>query len=849
MNNSLKFPWESTVRPLIISVAILCVIAPLVLYLLFSLAEQKISMGAEAEILTNTITDEINKNPEYWHYEDLRFSSILRHRLHDRNYQEHRELFDSHSTLVAENNNFLPQPLLSIEARVFEAGVPVGFLKITRSIRSILKTSVLVLLASSLCGVLVYYVLHVYPLKVLRSAFAALHKEKEQATITLRSIADAVITTDTSLKILSLNPAAALLTGVPTSELLGKPFREHFQIVPQQKRERVENLLEDCLQSGANPCRLRSEAVLICQDDGREFQIEITVSQLHDEQAMLVGLVIVFHDVTASHALENQLKEKVRKLAVIVKYAGAGIAFIRKGIVQEVNSLASEIIGIPSEALIGKQAASIFTANLRYAEPIDHIYEQLSKGEIIDIEHQLVRSDKKRIWLRLIGQGVDPDRIDERGTVWIIQDISKMKEHQEYLNLAKLRAEEANRFKSEFLAHVNHELRNPLGGIVGMVRLVLDTELSSVQRKYMSIVENAGENLLFLINNLLDLSKIEAGVMELEEKPFRIGSIYDYVHNLVALRIKEKGLSLTLSISEDVPLELIGDELRLGQILLNLVGNAVKFTTTGGINVLCEKISQTESTVQLRFYVTDTGCGIDEQARKSIFVAFVQASSSVARTHGGSGLGLSICKKLTELMNGDIAVESELGKGSTFSFTCSFRYKNQPDIEQLAGDQQVPDRNEKLNHNEELHQQGRRILLVEDIPFNQTIAKLILEREGHCVQLAANGREALAALTESTFDAIFMDVQMPVMDGLTATRLIRRCETEKNPLAREDNDLMKAVSSMMYSSHLPIIGMTGNSAEDGKLGCFAAGMDNYIFKPYEREEMLHVLNEVCKDMK
>lgn len=845
MNSNMKFPWESTVRPLIVFVAILCTIAPLALYLLFSLAEQKINMKAEAEIFAHTITDEINKNPEYWQYEDMRFSTILRHRLHDKNCQEHRELFDSHSNLVAENNNVLPRPVISTKVSVFEAGTPVGILKITRSLRLILKTSVLVGLASSFCGALVYWILHIFPLKALKTAFAALHREKEQATVTLRAIADAVITTDTSLNILSLNPAAAQLAGVQSPDVLGNPFREHLTIINRQTQEEVAELLEDCLQSGDIPCRWRKEAVLVRQGDGCEFQVEITVSSLHDEQARLVGLVIVFHDVTASHALEKLLKEKVRQLAVIVKYAGVGIVFVRNGIVHEVNTLTSEILGTPQEALIGQVAASILTVNLGYKEPVDHIYDQLSKGEIVDIEHQLVRPNQKRIWLRLIGQGVDPNRIGERGSVWIIQDISHMKEYEESLQLAKFHAEEASRFKSEFLAHVNHELRNPLGGIIGLVRLVLDTELTSLQRKHLSIVENAGETLLLLINNLLDLSKIEAGVMELEEKSFRIGSIYDYVQNLVSMRIKEKGLSLTLSVSEEVPLLLIGDELRLGQILLNLVGNAIKFTTTGGISVLCRKISQTESTVQLQFDVSDTGCGIDEQARKRIFDAFVQASSSVARIHGGSGLGLSICKKLTELMNGDIVVQSEPGKGSTFSFTGFFMYEGQPEIQLIAGDQVKPKQDKEPQHIEESQKRGRRILLVEDISFNQVIAKLILEGEAHCVQLAANGREALAALKDSVFDVIFMDVQMPVMDGLTATRLIRRCEKEKNPQAREDNYLMRDVSSVLYGRHTPIVGMTGNSTEDGKLECFAAGMDNYISKPYERQEMLRVLDEVC----
>ena len=836
--SSNQFQWESTVRPLIVAVAVLCAIAPFILYLLFFVGEQKIRMGAEADVFAHTITNEINKNPEYWQYEDIRFSSIIGHRPHDVNNREHRQLFDGNNKLIAENKASLLPPLIHVEVPVFDAGAPVGILKISRSIRSILQTSAIVFLVSSLCGILVYFVLRVFPLKILKSAFVALHTEKEQATVTLQSIADAVITTDTSLRILSLNPAAAQLAGVQSAKVVGEPFQEHFQIVHQETREKMENLLEDCLQFGEKPCRLRKQAILVRHGNGNEFQVEITVSPLHDEQVRLLGLVIVFHDVTAARTLEKQLKAKMLELVVIVKYAGVGIAFVRNGIVQEVNTIASEIMGIPPEAIIGQPAASILASYLGYTGSIDQIYEQLAKGEIFDIEHQIVRSDLKRIWLRLIGQGVDPIRLSEGGSVWITQDITQLKQHQEELRLAKFHAEEASRFKSEFLAHVNHELRNPLSGIIGMNRLILETELTPIQQQHLTIVQDLAETLLLLINNLLDLSKIEAGVMELEEKPFRIGSVYDYVRNVVALRIKEKELSLTLSISEGVPLELIGDELRLGQILLNLVGNALKFTSTGGINVLCEKITQIDTTVQLRFNVTDTGCGIDEPTRKKIFGAFVQASSSVARTHGGSGLGLTICKKLTKLMGGDIAVRSEPGKGSTFSFTGYFRYEKQPEIGSTHADNKMPEQQE------EPRQQARQILLVEDIPFNQTIAKLLLEQEEHCVQVAANGREALAALAESTFDVIFMDVQMPEMDGLTATRLIRRCEKENNPTATKYNDLIKTVSSKIHGRHIPIIGMTGNSTEVGRLDCFAAGMDNLISKPFERQEILHVLDVV-----
>jgi PAS domain S-box-containing protein len=840
MSGDSQFQWESTVRRLIVCVAILCTFAPPVLYLLFSLGEQKISMEAEAHILAHTITDQINENPEYWQFEEIRFSSLLRHRLDKGNYLERRQLIDQDSKVVAESNDTLPPPLMSSEESVFDSGKSVGVLRITRSIREILQVSVFVLLLSSICGALVYYVQHVFPLRVLRSAFTALHAEKEQATVTLKSIADAVITTDTSLRIISVNPAASLMTGVNAASVKGELFNEHFRIFHPQTQENLGNLLEDCLYFNENRCSQQERVVFVRQSDGRAFQVELTVSPLYDENASLLGLVVVFHDVTASRELEKRLKDKALELSVIVKYASVGIVFVKGGVVRRVNALASEIVGLPIEEIIGQDVPSVLTSSLGYTGSLDNIYECLSQGGTFDIEHQIVRSDQRKIWLRLIGQAIDPARLREIGSVWIAQDITALKQQQDDLRVAKVHAEEASRFKSEFLADVSHELRSPLSGIIGLNRLVLETDIDDVQRRYLSIVQTSAETLLQLINNLLDLTKIEAGVMELEEKPFMIGSIYDYVQNVVLLRVKEKKLSLTFSCSDEIPGVLIGDELRLGQVLLNLVSNAIIFTSSGGIDVRCDMISQTDNRIKLSFKVIDTGCGIDETARKKIFDAFMQASISVARTHGGTGLGLSICKKLTDLMGGDITVESELGEGSTFTFTGWFTCKGSSGVKRDVVDEGA------VLPVKATSRRPLRFLLVEDLPVNQTLVKLMLEREGHTIQMVSNGHEALIALAESTFDIIFMDVQMPVMDGLIATRLIRRCEKEENPLSRENKGLIKLLSQKIRGKHVPIIAMTGNATESGQSECFAAGMDNCICKPFERLEVLQAIEMVCE---
>ncbi|SHO47145.1 PAS domain-containing hybrid sensor histidine kinase/response regulator [Desulfopila aestuarii] len=840
MKSDIRFEWEKAVQRLIAVATVLSMVSPLVLYLIFSVAKQKAAIGAEMEVLSHIITEQINQNPDYWTYEDIRLASILRHRPHTGDFQEHRQIFDSNQKLVAENVVNLKLPVLSLDTPVYDAGTTAGFLRITWSIQATLVRAALVFAASCAGGALLYFVLHTFPLRVLRSAFAALHKEKEQATITLGSIADAVITTDTSLNILSLNPAAIEFAGTTMADVAGKPFGDYFRIIRPQTRHSLEELLFQCLQSEKHSPPLLDQAVLERQIDGREYQVEITVSPLYDEQARLLGLVVVLHDVTESRVLEKQLKDKVLELVHIVRYAGVGITFIRDGVIQKANGIAAEILGMPQDEVVGKELSFILKTCLGFTQPLDHIYETLGDGRIFNMEHRAIRADGRQIWLRLIGQAIDPNRIRENGTVWIAQDITRLKQQQEQLEAARLQAEEASRFKSEFLAHVSHELRSPLSGVIGLNRLVLDTELTSLQRQYLTMVDGTVETLLLLINNLLDLSKIESGAMELEEKTFNISSICTYIRNIVTLQVEEKGLNLIFTLAEDVPAKLIGDELRLGQILLNLVSNALKFTSSGSIEVVCEKMSQSESAIQLSFKVIDTGCGMDDTTCKKIFEAFVQASNSVARTHGGSGLGLSICKKLTELMGGEIWVDSVVEKGTTFTFTAWFKT-----VTGVTTDfsETNPHTEEKLT---ETRPPMRRILVVDDLPVNQTIAKLLLELDGHTIDVAGNGREALVALAKSTYNVIFMDVQMPGLDGLTATRLIRRCEKEENPNAREDNNLIKALSAKIRGKHIPIIGMTGNAMDEGKQDCYAAGMDGYISKPFERIEMLEALDMAFK---
>lgn len=834
-----NFHWERAVRRLIGLVALLCVIAPFVMFLIFEINQQETGANARTEVLAHIITDQINRNPEYWQYEQLRFAAILRHNPYSEDQPEQRQLIDNSGKVVAENGIAPKLPQVTVDHLVFDAGKPVGVLRITNSIRGILFESMLVVAVGCVCGVFVFFVLHTFPLRLLRSAFITMNKEKEQATVTLGSIADAVITTDTGLNILSLNPAGEQMSGIEAEHAIGKPFDDCFSLVDPQTDASMDWVLTDCLQRVKGSVQVRKNTLLRRSCDDVHFQLDITVSPLYDRDTRLLGLVIVLHDVTESRKLEKQLSDKVQELGHIVRYAGVGIAFVQNGIIQKVNAIIPEIIGLPRGKVIGSQVKDILIDNLDYSGSIEEIYSHLGRGSIFDLEHCFTRLDGKKMWLRLIGQGVDPSQLSESGSVWIVQDITQLKRQQELVEKAKAHAEETSRFKSEFLAHASHELRSPLSGIIGANRLVLASELSPSQREYLTIIDDAAESLLQLLNNLLDLSKIESGIIELERKSFILQDVFNYVMNVVIFQAKEKGLNVTFTANENVPSAMIGDQLRLSQVLLNLVSNAIKFTTSGGVDVGCTVINTSNSAIQLRFEVADTGCGIDESARRKIFDAFVQASSSVARTHGGSGLGLSICKKLTELMDGDIWVESEQGAGATFIFTAWFKINPPLDTNANVTESEISDQHEPVQD------KGKRILVVEDLAINQTITKLLLEADNHKVRIAANGREALLALGKEKYDAIFMDVQMPQMDGLTATRIIRRCENIKHPQAREDNDIIEVVSKRIYGHHIPIIGMTGNATEEGRQECFDNGMDGCISKPFEQRELLQALKLVA----
>jgi two-component system, sensor histidine kinase and response regulator len=749
------------------------------------------------------------------------------------------------------------------------------------------------------------------------------------------------------------NPAFENLFGYSQAEIKGKSIVDVLS--PGEFRAEAESAVAALREGKAVHLITRRR-----RRDGALLDVEVSTARINRDGQSL-GFIAMYRDITQSKRAERELEDRQDFLKSLIENTPVGIvAIAQDDTVQICNPAFEKLFEYRQEEILGRRLSELVTPP-QLREEVFSNTRRLGEGKTTHIVTQRSRRDGSLVDVEAFSVPLRREG-NYSGAVLLYQDITERKRSEEELLRAKEAAEAANRAKSEFLANMSHEIRTPMNGIMGMTELVLDTDLTPEQREYLTLAKTSADSLLSLINDILDFSKIEAGKLDMESVDFDLSDCVGETMKTLSLRAHQKGLELAFEIGPDVPHAIVGDPGRLRQIIVNLVGNALKFTEKGEVVLSATMEAREREDVVLHFVVADTGIGIPSQKLSAIFEAFQQADGSMTRKYGGTGLGLTISSRLVDLMGGRIWVESELGKGSRFHFTSRLRLQKKParkivprDPSTLHGmhvlivddnatnreilvkllaiwhmrpavagsgavalalleeahasrddfllillDAQMPEmdgftlaeqiqshhdwpaatvmmlssmghrgdamrcrelgiaiyltkpvRQAELleailmalgtratNHDESpplvtrhLLRENRgpqRVLLVEDNPVNQLVALRLLEKSGHKVTVAANGKRALEEFDKESYDLILMDVQMPEMNGFEATQAIRQKERSTG-------------------RHIPIIAMTAHVMKGDEEKCLAAGMDNYLTKPIRGADLLALIDRLSND--
>ena len=774
---------------------------------------------------------------------------------------------------------------------------------------------------------------------------------------------NAIVATNPDGVITLFNSGAERMLGYTAAEMVGKQTPAIFHLASEieaRARTLSERLGRPVRGNDVFHGETEELEWTYVRKDGTHLIASVSINEILDVQGTITGYLGIAQDITKRKESESKLQLLTERLSLATSVAALGVwEWDVANSSMSWDDTMAEIYGfsLKQESPYEQWKNAVYPEDLPAAEgALKKVMDEKGRAAV---DFRIKRRDGAIRYLSA-AEGVV---LDEGGNVSKIIgvniDVTTRRKVEADLQRAKDDAEAANRAKSEFLANMSHEIRTPMNGIMGMTELVLDTELDAEQREYLNLAKMSADSLLSLINDILDYSKIEAGKLEIDAIDFNLGDCLGDTMKTLSLRAHQKGLELAFEIEPNVPDALIGDPGRVRQIILNLVGNAIKFTEVGEVVLSVQSMTHVGDELELRFTVTDTGIGILPEKQATIFEAFEQADGSMTRKYGGSGLGLAISSRLVELMGGRIWVESELGKGSRFHFTANFKVQKSatrtivprdpttladmrvlvvddnatnrqiltkmlegwrmkpttadsganaiatlteaeaigrgfplilldaqmPEMDGFAlaeyikghpscrsatmmmlssagqrGDAKrcrelgvaayltKPVRQSELmdtiltalgtrakseakpalvtRHTLRESQNRLRVLLAEDNAVNQLVALRLLERFGHTVTVAANGKKAVEAWEKGGFDAILMDVQMPEMDGWEATQAIREKERSTG-------------------LHVPIIAMTAHAMKGDDERCFAAGMDDYLTKPIRTEELMTALENVA----
>ncbi|MHB8810518.1 MAG: ATP-binding protein [Desulfobulbaceae bacterium] len=513
---------------------------------------------------------------------------------------------------------------------------------------------------------------------------------------------------------------------------------------------------------------------------------------------------------------EDSRLATLKELETILAASLVGILLVRNGLITSVNEKFCTIFGYTEAEVRGTAVGLFFPSRRSFRKFVRMYARQLARRDLEHIEYMLRRKDGTLIPCSLSGRAIDPDDLAQ-GVVWVVEDIRERKKTEQDLEQARTAAESASRAKSEFLANVSHEIRTPMNGIIGITEFLLSREQEGDRQSKLALIRASARRLMKIINDILDFSRQGSEWQPLDYSPFQLQVLLQEVIDSFSVQTKNKGVTLELVIDERIPDTLVSDDMRLMQVLSNLVGNGLKFTDQGSVTLRAAfQEGAAPGETRVLFEVIDTGIGIEPAKQAAIFEAFVQADSSHSRRYGGTGLGLPISRRFVQLMGGDIQVESAPGKGSRFWFVVSFFQEGSRLAVSGPALPVLPANHEPLL--------SGHVLLAEDDFINTTLATTLLEHLGLTVTAVGNGRDAVEAWRSGGFSCILMDLQMPEMDGYEAVRRIREEEKARG-------------------GHVPIIALTACVMDGDRERCLAAGMDDYIAKPVDRGELFRLLRK------